>query len=386
MLVGGCVRDHLLGVTPKDFDVEVFGLEEEALVRALRTTGRVNLVGRAFGVFKVGRRGTDEVDVSLPRRDSQSGTKHTDIVAVGDPSLSFAEAARRRDLTINAISIDPLTGEQIDPAGGLRDIAARRLHAVDATTFLEDPLRALRVVQFTARLAFRPSDALLDLCRQADLSELPAERVQTEWLKLLLKAQRPSLGLSVARETQQLSRLFPERVDDPDLDASLDTLCAALPSSRLPGRQLSILLSAWLAHTDPAGVTATLDRLGLHSFDGFKVRRVVELATGHLQATPQSDADLRHLSVLTELETTLTAGAAVFGDQGRARALNRAAELGVLHHKPEPLLLGRDLIALGVPAGRRMGEMLQQVYTAQLDGTVASAEQALAEAKRLILS
>ena len=384
MLVGGCVRDHLLGLTPKDFDVEVFGLGEEDLVRALRSTGRVNLVGRAFGVFKVSRRGTDEVDVSLPRRDSQSGTRHNDIVVEGDPTLSFFEASRRRDLTINAISIDPLTGEQIDPAGGLADVAARRLQAVDATTFLEDPLRALRVVQFTARLDFRPSDALLDLCREADLAELPAERIQTEWLKLLLKAPRPSLGLMVARDTQQLSRLFPERTDHPDLDQAVDALCLNIPPARLRARHLSMLLTAWLAHSSPTAVSATLDRLGLHSFEGFKVRTTVELATSHLSAAPTSDADLRHLSVHTELETTLTAGAAVFGDQGRGQALTRAAELGILHNKPDALLLGRDLLALGVPAGRGMGELLKQVYTAQLDGSVASAEQALAEAKRLI--
>ena len=105
-MVGGSVRDHLLGRHVKDWDVEVFGLSAKDLERALRRVGRVNAVGKSFGVFKMHHEALGEVDVSIPRRDSNTGPGHRGIAVEGDPDMSTTEAARRRDLTINAISYD----------------------------------------------------------------------------------------------------------------------------------------------------------------------------------------------------------------------------------------------------------------------------------------
>src|SRR5918992_4932091 len=126
LLVGGCVRDRLLGRAVKDWDVEVYGVEPSRLRELLGRFGRVNVVGEAFTVYKLGQ----DLDVSLPRRERKTGRGHRGFYIEGDPSMSFEEAARRRDFTVNAVLEDPLTGEVIDPHRGLADMGAKLLRAV----------------------------------------------------------------------------------------------------------------------------------------------------------------------------------------------------------------------------------------------------------------
>jgi tRNA nucleotidyltransferase (CCA-adding enzyme) len=206
LLVGGFVRDRLLGLATKDYDFEVFGLPLAALEEALAHFGEVIAVGRAFGVLKV--KGF-EGDFAIPRRDSKVGQGHRGFVVDLDPQLDFATAARRRDLTINSMAYDPLTAEILDPHGGRRDLEEGILRATDAEKFGEDSLRALRVAQFCARFEMEPDEALFQLCATTDLSDLPGERLGEEIKKLLLKAQRPSQGLEFLRRTGLL-RFFPE--------------------------------------------------------------------------------------------------------------------------------------------------------------------------------
>ena len=206
VVVGGWVRDRLLGTGSKDVDIEVSGLDVERLESVLAGFGNVHAVGRAFGVFRVG--GID-VDFSLPRRDSKRGPGHRGFDVTPDPSLDFAQAARRRDLTVNSIGIDPLTGEVLDPHGGRHDLERRVLRATDPERFPEDPLRGLRVVQLAARLEMAPDEELVALCRALDLGELSGERVFDEFAKLLLRAAKPSIGFRVLEDTGQL-RFFPE--------------------------------------------------------------------------------------------------------------------------------------------------------------------------------
>ncbi|MEM7231251.1 MAG: hypothetical protein AAF517_03700, partial [Planctomycetota bacterium] len=148
LLVGGFVRDQLLGVASKDYDIEVYDLELAALEAVLGRFGEVIKIGRAFGVLQV--KGL-EVDFALPRRDSKTGAGHRGFVVELDPTLEYEEAARRRDLTINSIALDVNTGEVLDPHGGREDLEAKRLRATDPNHFSEDPLRGLRVAQFAAR-------------------------------------------------------------------------------------------------------------------------------------------------------------------------------------------------------------------------------------------
>jgi len=184
LLVGGCVRDELMGKQPKDWDLEAYGLDAARVREILDQFGSVNVVGESFTVYKLG----SDLDVSIPRRERKSGRGHKGFVIEGDPAMSVAEATRRRDFTINAILQDPLTGELIDPYGGQRDLQQRMLRAVSTETFAEDSLRVLRAAQFAARFEFDVSPETVELCRGIDLSDLPAERIWGEMEKLLLQA------------------------------------------------------------------------------------------------------------------------------------------------------------------------------------------------------
>ena len=172
LLVGGCVRDELLGREPKDLDLEVFGISAADLLALLQGLGQVDTVGESFAVYKIGG-----LDVSLPRRESKAGRGHKGFLVDGDPQLAVDEAARRRDFTINAISRDPLTGDVVDPFDGRTDLAARRLRVVDPRTFVDDSLRVLRALQFVARFELTVDEETRTLLQSIPLDDLPPERV-----------------------------------------------------------------------------------------------------------------------------------------------------------------------------------------------------------------
>jgi tRNA nucleotidyltransferase (CCA-adding enzyme) len=379
------VRDHLLGLAVKDFDVEVHGVPSRHLERLLTRLGKVNAVGRSFGVFKLRPQGSSidepEIDVSIPRRDSNSGPGHKGIQVQGDPHMSMDEAVSRRDLTINALMVDVRTRTLDDRVGGVADLQAQRLRAVDRSTFLEDPLRALRVIQFAARTGFTADPDLVELCTRAPLNELPPERVQMEWAKLFLKGRHFELAFDIARRGHILSRVFPERVDDPALDIALQTAVGLRHGLGSPGAAWTLMTSLWLAHSPLDALEPTLDRLCLHTIQRYPVRKQVVANVTHLTDPTDSDAALRHLSVHVELEVALALRASLDPNGSWAERQARARELGIAHEKPAPLLRGRDLATLGMRGGPAMGQLVADVYTAQLDGTVTTHATALAWAR-----
>ena len=172
LAVGGFVRDRLLDEVSKDLDLEVFGIPEAELLPLLASIGRVDAVGQAFAVYKLGA-----IDVALPRRESKTGRGHTAFAVTGDPFMSAAEAARRRDFTINAISWDPLSDEYVDPVGGRADLEQRVLRVVDPERFADDSLRVLRALQLAARFELEATAETIALCRSLPLDDLPPERV-----------------------------------------------------------------------------------------------------------------------------------------------------------------------------------------------------------------
>lgn len=205
-LVGGAVRDEIMGLPSKDLDIEAFDIDMSSLKAVLSEFGNVKEVGEQFGVLHIEEL---DLDVSLPRRDNKTGTGHTGFFIEVDQFLSVAEAAKRRDLTINSISVDLITGEIIDPCGGMEDIQSRVLRATDHATFGEDPLRALRVMQFAARFDFDVDSETMGLVAAQPIYELPRERIWAEFEKLMLKGKTPSRGLEVLRRSGLLFE-FPE--------------------------------------------------------------------------------------------------------------------------------------------------------------------------------
>src|SRR5437764_1908183 len=170
LLVGGCVRDELMGRQPKDWDVEVYGIDPPRLREMVDRFGPVDVVGEAFTVYKIGA----HLDISLPRRERKTGRGHRAFIVEGDPTMTLEDATSRRDFTINAMLKDPLTGEVIDPFRGREDLRAQILRAVSPQTFAEDSLRVLRAAQFAARFEFRVEPATVELCRTIDVSDLPS--------------------------------------------------------------------------------------------------------------------------------------------------------------------------------------------------------------------
>ena len=216
LIVGGFVRDSLLGKKPKDADVEVYGITAERLENVLGQIfpGKVDAVGRAFGVLKVFVEDGVDFDVSLPRRESKTGEGHKGFLVQGDPTMDIKEAARRRDFSVNALAADPLTGEVFDYFNGVNDLKDRVLRVTDPERFQDDPLRVYRAVQFIGRMGFSMNPESAELMREmverGDLDELSPERITEEWKKLLLKSERPSLGFEAARELGVIKKHYPE--------------------------------------------------------------------------------------------------------------------------------------------------------------------------------
>jgi tRNA nucleotidyltransferase (CCA-adding enzyme) len=348
--------------------------------------------------------------------------------------MSIEEAARRRDFTINAISWDPLTREYEDPFAGRQDLEQRRLRAVDLTSFGDDSLRVLRAIQFAARFEFELDPETAALCRQIPLDDLPGERLWGEIEKLLLQAQRPSLGLTLALDLGVVDRIFPELKPlvgcdqepewHPEGDVWTHTLLVVDQARALNGdldrpRLIAVMLGA-VCHDlgkpattafidgrirspdhEQAGVEPAarlLDRLNVHSIDGFDVRQqVLGLVAQHLKpgmfykAPHVGDGAFRRLAQKVDMELLArVARADCLGRPGPFDCsamdwfIERARSLGVEHRPPPPVLLGRHVLALGVEPGPRVGEILKQVYELQLDGAIASLDEAIAEAARRV--
>jgi tRNA nucleotidyltransferase (CCA-adding enzyme) len=432
LVVGGFVRDRLLGRPSKDLDLEVFGVPEAELAPMLAAIGRVEPVGRAFPVYKLG-----PIDVALPRRESKSGRGHTAFTVQGDPHMSFEDAARRRDFTMNAISWDPLTDEYVDPFHGRADLEARRLKVVDPRTFADDSLRVLRALQFAARFEATLDDEAAAICRAIPLDDLPAERLWGEFEKLLLVSERPSVGFALARALGVVEQLLPEMVPlydcpqdaewHPEGDVWTHTLMVIDEARRrnadLDRARLATVMLGAVCHDlgkpattamvdgrwrspghEAAGVapaTRILDRLNINSIDGYDVRaQVLAITAEHLRPSAffkardtVRDGAFRRLAQRVDLELLVRFGRAdchgrtgTFDCSAMDWFLERARALGVEHAPPAPLLLGRHLIALGVTPGPRMGEILRAVYEKQLDGAVTTLDEAMAEARHLLTS
>lgn len=445
MLVGGCVRDELMGIPHKDWDIEVYGVEPAALRQLLdqyagaqNIAGGVNVVGEAFAVYKLG----SQLDVSIPRRERKVSGGHRGFVVEGDPDMSFEEACSRRDFTVNAILKDVLTGEIIDPFDGQGDIERKLLRMVSRETFAEDSLRVLRAAQFAARFEFVVEAETIEVCRQIDVTDLPKERIWGELEKLLLKPQRPSIGLKFLYDVGAIRQLFPELQSlvgvpqepdwHPEGNVDVHTMMVVDEARKLIDeldhpRQVAVMLGA-LCHDlgkppttefvegrirsrghDEAGVEPTLtflDRLGVHTLDGYDVRKqIVELVRYHLKPgeyfkakSPVGDGAFRRLARKVEPDLLYRVAKADslgrnpdwlpkekwFGSEAQEWFIERVHELEIEKKAPDPILMGRHLIELGLAPSPKFSEILDAVYELQLDGKIDDVDSAVEMAKTLI--
>lgn len=407
--VGGYVRDHLLGLPNKDVDIEVHGISADALRSLLERFGQVTVVGESFGVFNIKGH---TLDIALPRREgveNRSGKGR--LAEVIDPYLGTRQAALRRDLTMNALYQDVLTSEVLDFFGGEEDLAAGIIRHVDEATFVEDPLRVLRVAQFAARFDMKVDVRMTELCASLDLRGLPSERVLGELRKALLKAKRPSEFFEALRDMRQLDPWFAEvgallgvpqnPTFHPEGDVWTHTMLVLDAAATLRGQAeepFAFMLSA-LCHDlgkatttfehdgrivsyghEKAGIPLAktlLDRLGASGKTRSYVMNMVELhmlpnvhVTQH--AGPKSFNHLFDRSVCPR-DLLLLARADHLGCGGPWDVDDVARELAdrlsaFEELMAQPYVQGRDLIELGVAPGPAMGEVLDYGHKLRLAG------------------
>ncbi len=429
-LVGGCVRDAVLGETPKDFDIEVYGIGYEALAAALARWGRADLVGRSFGVVKLALASGDVVDFSVPRRDSKTGAGHRGFAIDADPALSPRDAAARRDFTFNALAWDPYRGVVIDHFGGLADLRARVLrHTSEA--FTEDPLRVLRGMQFAARFELAAAPETIALARSivGTHAELALDRVREEWFKWAGRARRPSSGMRFLEACGWLEH-YPELAamagtpQDPQWHPegdvwthtlhALDALAGFAAWREADEAARVTWMLAVLLHDTGKPATTTremragvervvspghesvgaelaerfLARIGAPGWTATRVRPLVAEHMAHLQC--RTDRSVRRLARRLEPETIASLTVVIDADvAGRPplpanppetlanlRAL--AERLRLTNEAPKPILLGRHLLERGWHEGPALGAQLAAAFEAQLDGEFADLDGALA--------
>jgi len=418
LVVGGFTRDDIMrsfgyGMKSKDIDIEIYGIEKDELRDMLHSLGRTkDDVGETFEVFLVFgpdfEPGDQGVDVSLPRRDKQVGPKHTDVETEYDPNMSYDEAFRRRDITINAIGLDPLTGELIDEHGGIRDIQNGIIRKVSEETFAQDPLRPMRVAQFAARFGFEVEPATLEFCRQVDLTNLAGDKIRDEWLKLLTKSSKPSIGIEIARKIglfeqihKDLNELLSVSKDDTEYQEGgyYDNLLNSVDAAALVFRRLGLteknaedLMFMTLAkELNQKAFTFLYIENRLEKKRAARLTQLIE-SRGFLRDNPNfQEVDVRHLANevhpgtiqklawLMEVDARVTDPDMKEFDAGK-RLIVMAEELGLREAKPARLIQGGDLIKIGYIKGPDVGQGLREVYEAQLDGRVNTYEEAMAYA------
>jgi len=430
IVVGGSVRDHFLGLPIKDYDVEVYGLQLlEQLEAILSAYGQVNLVGKSFGVLKFTYAG-EEYDFSFPRTESKVGEGHRGFDVVVNGGMDFAEAARRRDFTINAMGYDVEERAFIDPFGAQKDMGDKVLRHIDDATFVEDPLRVYRAVQFAARFGYALAEETFALCKQmveeGMLDELPKVRVYAEWKKLLLKSDKPSIGFELMRKLGIIERYFPELqaligvpqspVWHPEGDVWVHTMMAVDTMAGLLGDDQGCDLRymfAILCHDLGKATHTTIDADGRiraigHEKAGIEPTRslmyrltdehdfiesLLPLIEHHLKPSQfyknrAKAPAIRRLATKVNIQELVTVAKADFlgrtteeslaGEYPAGKwLLEKAQALRVDKQPLENILRGQDLIDLGLEPSPQFKEILDAVYVLQMDGRIRDRDEAI---------
>ena len=426
LIVGGAVRDALLGYKSKDVDIEVYGIDYEKLSEILSQYGKINLVGKSFGVIKL-----DNYDFSIPRIDNKAendpskGTRGRGIDVELKTDLTPLEASSRRDFTFNSMMYDPLEEKLYDYFGGASDIDNKIIRAT-SEHFAEDQLRVLRGMQFAARFGFTVDPETAKMAKSIKDSPLVKERIYEEWMKLFTKGKYPSYGLQYLIDTRwienypelnalvnvkQDSIYHPEGVLDKHIGYAMNAAAKICEKNNTSPEDRAILMSAVLCHDmgkpevtieedgrikspghDKAGVPLAksfLNSIGMNKKTIDKVLPLVEYHMFHLNYDPKSKKmNSRQLSeklypatikeLLDVIESDHSGRPPLPGGlPDEALRLKEDSESeGVYNGKIVPLLQGKDIIHLFEKPGPLVGEALNYVYNKQLEGAIRTKEEA----------
>ncbi|HBY05512.1 MAG: Multifunctional CCA protein [candidate division TM6 bacterium GW2011_GWE2_42_60] len=413
-MVGGAVRDFVLGLPLKDVDIEVHDINLDGLRGILQNFGPVEMVGKSFGVLKLF--GAFESDWSVPRADGKGRKPLVEI----DPGMGIVQALRRRDLTMNAMAIDLHDWHLIDPYGGEDALNQKRLSCVDPETFIEDPLRFYRVMQFCARFECEPDEILNETCRSMDIRTVSRERIESECEKVFLWSKRPSLGFRWLERLGRLPEIFQELAvlvlisqnpwwhpEGNAFEHTMQTLDAAARVEGLGREKKLVLMYAALCHDLGKSLTTKHAEDGRlishgHEQEGVPLARAMlnrvvgnkalihdilllvrhhmspgsfvamgakEAAYKRLAVRLAPNLSLSFLAMLAEADLCGRNGSDSTPLEGPMRVIEtfcaRAQEYGVFEAPEKALLCGADLIPF-IGEGPRLGEALKRAYEIQI--------------------
>jgi putative nucleotidyltransferase with HDIG domain len=452
--VGGFVRDILRGIPSEDVDLLIARHTLRAILEKIRPFGKVDLVGKSFGVIKFTVKGKS-YDIALPRMDRPKGESaggHKDILVSADPDLPIEADLGRRDFRCNSIALRLADGALVDPFDGARDIRSKLIRVTNPQAFPEDPLRVLRAARFASCLGFSVDPTTYALSKDIDLTHLSVERVNEELFKILLASPKPSIGLEEMFKLGVLRQLFPElyalalviqdSVFHPEKDSFghhtvwHHTKLTVDQAKRLaelaglePTKSLALELAAlyhdvgktettqWefkrgrmvitsAGHDIASEKTAKkiFSRFRIFSWNGYNLRKtVLLLIKNHHRASElwqnrqaltrkafnrlaaDTDGEIELLAFLDAADRGGRKEKPMTGLDREGRwLLKKFRELDVNKDTIRPLIMGRDLLKLGVAPGPGMGKILNELYKRQLDNEFQTKAQGLKSAKKLI--
>jgi tRNA nucleotidyltransferase (CCA-adding enzyme) len=388
LLVGGAVRDCLMGCIGSDLDFEVYHLTFNQLQDILQKFGKVSFVGKSFGVLRLHKL---DADWSIPRSDSYGRKPEVTL----NPNMSFKDAFRRRDITINAMGLDVHSFELIDPYNGIFDLQHKTIKSPDLAFFVQDPLRLFRVMQFVARFEMNVDQSLNQVCETMDISGISSERIWQEFSKLFLKSQKPSLGFKWLAQIKRLDEIFPGINFDQDLYDSLD--CLASQDSIIPERKI-LGLWAFLMQKNTGSIISNLSvqekisLVQLKFFTDFLKKYIashdqihrISLLSWYLRYIPLvvkngQDIEYKKLASFLSEEISLQELSDIavcwYDQQTIETFIHQARHAKVLYHPIEPLLNGKDMMPYA--QGKELGDLLKQAYDIQLEKSIYDKQQLL---------
>lgn len=385
IIIGGYVRDWLLKIESKDIDIEIYNISSYTkLEHILKEFGSVNSVGRSFGVCKLTMDDL-EVDFTLPRVESKVSSGHKGFKVEVKESIDFYTATKRRDFTINSIGYDALNKKLLDPFNGVNDLKTKTLRATSKNTFVDDPLRALRAIQFSARFNLSPDNELksmiLNMMENNLLKEIARERIFIEFEKLLLKSSKPSIGFKLLKELNILDNFIELKnisntIKYEELLYSIDEMAKLKNDDK--SRNIILMfcvITYYIEDVELFLLRFTNDKYLLNSVldvqkyknigeNDFNSYYLAKLAT-HINLNMLFD----FLYIVRNKERKF-----IISLEGAKRL---ALELHILNEAIPPLLKGRDILQFGISPSKEFKTILDKAYDIQLRGEITNHKQAI---------
>lgn len=437
LITGGAVRDALLGIEPKDIDLEIYGISYEKLTQFLSEYGKVDLVGKKFGVIVFSLFGSEvKYDFSIPRTENKIGIGHKEFDIKLDSNLTIEEAAVRRDFTMNSLAYDPIEGEIYDFFGGVEDIKNKIIrHTSDK--FKEDYLRILRAMQFQARFGFSIHQDTVKVIKEMlenedEFNAIAKERIFEEWHKWAEKGLFHSWIFEFMRQTG-LINYYPElkalketpqdAIYHPEGDVEIHTrLCLSkmdeiIDREKISGDEKVILIMSILLHDiakphttkeemKKGRMTITsngheemgkeveisfLQKIGFHDkfnqpigniisthLSGVHISQIEKTSSKHKFVKKLSrkltPATIKQLIYVMEADTNGRGKEAQTEPTGSRDILEIASQLSVTEKEYKYLLMGRHLIEAGLKPSVEFGSIIKKSYEAQENGEFSDIE------------